>query len=298
VPYVPTAVSTGFRALSAVAPPLAIRLGTRAFWHVGPPAPVRPADRAVHDRATHGTVRVAGERVVTYRWGDVGAPTVLLVHGWRHRASRLASLVRAFEDAGTTVVSFDGVAHGDSSGRQMSALDQVAAMHAVQEVNGAFAGVVGHSVGGLAAGLALHDGFVADRFATLSTSTGFDAVAAAFLRLAGFPDRLHDRFCDHVDRHFPGGVTDARARIDLVAHPVPAHVPTLFVQDVDDRMVSPVQARRLHAAHPSSELLVTSGLGHNGVLDDHDVLDAVVEHVTARSEAARTAPVPAPVTSR
>lgn len=293
MPYVPTAVSTGFRALSAVAPPLAIRLGTRAFWHVGPPAPVRPVDRAVHERATRGTVRVAGDRIVTYRWGDAGAPRVLLVHGWRHRASRLAALVRAFEDAGTAVVSFDGVAHGDSSGRRMSALDQVAAMHAVQEVEGTFAGVVGHSVGGLAAGLALHAGFAADRFATLSTSTGFDAVAEAFLRLAGLPDRLHDRFCDHVALNFPGGVTDARARIDLVAHPVPAGLPTLFVQDVDDQMVDPVQARRLHAAHPGSELLVTSGLGHNRILDDHDVLDAVVDHITARSGARSAARFPA-----
>jgi len=281
VPYVPTAVSTGFRALSAVAPPLAVRLGGRAFWRVGPPAPVRAADLAVHERAARGGVRVAGERVVTYRWGDAGSPTVLLVHGWQSRASRLASLVRAFEDAGLSVVAFDGPAHGDSTGRHLSAVEHGAAMRAVQDVEGHFAGVVGHSIGGLAAGLALHDGLSADRYVAISAQAGMDALAETFLRLAGIPHTLHDRFCEHVARTFPGDVPDLRSRVDLTAHPAPREVPTLFVQDDDDRMTDPRDARRLYAAHPGSELLVTSGLGHNRVLDDRGVLDAVVAHVTA-----------------
>ncbi|CAM3822447.1 alpha/beta fold hydrolase [Isoptericola cucumis] len=281
MPYVPTAVSTGFRVLSAVAPPLAVRLATRVFWRFGPPTPVRPADRAVHDRAERGTVAVGDERVATYRWGDPAAPTALLAHGWKSRASRFAGLVTALEDAGFAVVSFDGIAHGDSTGHRMSALDQMAAIRAVHDAEGPFTAVVGHSLGGLAAGLALHDGFPADRFVSVSTMTGFDAIAESFLRLVGMPPRLHERFCDHVERTFPGGVRDVRARIDLVAHPVPAHVPTLFVHDDDDRMSRPDGARLLHAAVPGSELMVTRGLGHNRILDDPDVLAAVVAHVTA-----------------
>ncbi|GAA1740134.1 alpha/beta hydrolase [Isoptericola hypogeus] len=281
MPYIPAAVSAGFRALSAVAPPLAVRLGARAFWRVGPPAPVRAADLAVHERATRGAVLVAGARVVTYRWGEPDAPAVLLAHGWQSRASRLAALVDALEGAGLAVVSFDGVAHGDSTGRHMSAVEHVAAIRAVQEVEGRFAGVVGHSIGGLAAGLALHDGLAADRYVAVAAQTGADALAETFLRLAGMPPALHDRFCEHVARTYPGNVPDLRSRVDLTAHPAPRHVPTLFVQDDDDRMTDPGDALRLHAAHPGSELLTTSGLGHNRVLDDPAVLDAVVAHVTA-----------------
>ncbi|MCK9793386.1 alpha/beta hydrolase [Isoptericola sp. 4D.3] len=286
MPYVPAAVSTGFRVLSAVAPPLAVRAAARVFWHFGPPAPVRPADRAVHDRAERGALDVDGERIVTYRWGDPSAPTVLLAHGWRSRASRFAPLVVALEEAGLGVVSFDGVAHGDSTGHRMSALDQMAAIRAVHETEGPFTAVVGHSLGGLASGLALAEGLPVDRFVSVSTMTGFDAVAESFLRLVGLPARLHDRFCDHVERTFPGDVRDVRARVDLVAHPVPAHVPTLFVHDDDDRMSLPDGARRLHAAVPGSELVVTRGLGHNRILDDPAVVDAVVSHVTASVAAA------------
>ncbi|MGF0117020.1 alpha/beta fold hydrolase [Promicromonospora sp. Marseille-Q5078] len=281
MPYVPAAVSTGFRVLSAVAPPLAVRLGARTFWRFGPPAPVRPADLAVHERAERGAVAVDRERVITYRWGDPAAPAVLLAHGWKSRASRFAGLVTALEEAGLGVVSFDGVAHGESTGRRMSALDHMAAMRAVHEAEGPFTGVVGHSLGGLAAGLALHDGFPADRFVSVSTMTGFDALAESFLRLVGMPASLHDPFCDHIARTFPGDVRDLRTRVDLLTHPVPTRVPTLFVQDDDDRMSLPDGARRLHAATPGSELMATRGLGHNRILDDPAVIDAVVAHVTA-----------------
>ncbi|MGW8566135.1 alpha/beta fold hydrolase [Isoptericola sp. NPDC055881] len=287
MPYVPTAVSTSFRVLAAVAPPLAVRLAARTFWRFGPPTPVRAADRAVHERAERGMVRVDGERVVTYRWGDRAAPAVLLAHGWKSRASRFAALVTALEDAGLGVVSFDGLAHGDSTGRRMSALDHMAAMRAVLDAEGPFTGVVGHSLGGLAAGLALHDGFPTDRFVSVSAMTGFDALAATFLRLVGMPASQLDRFCDHVARTFPGQAPDVRARIDLVTHPVPASVPTLVVHDADDRMSLPDGARRLHAAMPGSRLVVTSGLGHTRILDDPAVLDAVVAHITANV----TAPV-------
>lgn len=287
MPYVPAPVSTGLRALSAVAPPLAVRVAARAFWHVGPPAEVRPADRSVHERARRGAVDIDGEHVVTYRWGDHEAPTVLLAHGWKSRASRFAGLVRSLEAAGLGVVSFDGVAHGDSSGGRMSALEHMAAIRAVHDAEGPFTAVVGHSLGALAAGLALADGVPVDRFVSVAAMTGFDAVAESFLRLVGMPAGLHERFCDHVERTFPGSVRDVRSRIDLVAHPVPARVSTLFVQDDGDRMSLPSGAPLLHAAVPGSELLTTRGLGHSRVLDDPDVVAAVVAHVTA--------PLPLPV---
>ncbi|MCA5893923.1 alpha/beta fold hydrolase [Isoptericola sp. NEAU-Y5] len=285
MPYVPTVVSTGFRVLSAVSPPLAVRVGARTFWRVGPRAAVRDVDRDVHQRASRATVHVDGERVVTYAWGSPDRPAVLLVHGWQLRASRLAPLVVALENAGMRVVAFDGVAHGESTGRRMSAVEHIATMHAVQAAEGPFTAVVGHSLGGLSAGLALHEGFAADRFVSLAAPTGFDAVGATFLRFAGIPDTLHERFCAHVERTFPGSGPGVRDRLTLTAHPVPEHVSTLFVQDSGDRMTDPEDAQRLHAAHPGSELVLTNGLGHNRVLDDPGVHDAVVTHVTAPARA-------------
>jgi pimeloyl-ACP methyl ester carboxylesterase len=287
MPYVPAAVRTGFRVLSQAAPPLAIRLGSRAFWRVGPPTPVRPADRSVHESAERGTVEVSGARLATYRWGDPGRPAVLLVHGWQSRASRLAALVAPLTGAGLRVVAFDGVAHGDSTGRYMSAIDHMAAMRALQAQDGPYAAVVGHSLGGLSAGLALHDGFAADRFVSISAMTGVDALAETFLRLTGMSPGLHDRFVDHATAAYPGAVPDLRRRVDLLAHPVPESVATTFVHDADDRMARPDGARRLRAAHPGSTLVQTRGLGHTRIVDDARVQDVVVAHVTGDRAPAR-----------
>lgn len=281
MPRSATVARTALRGLAAVAPPLAVPLAARAFWRVGPPAPVRPTDRAVHERARRGTVRAGGLPVVTYAWGDPAAPPVLLSHGWQLRASRFAPLVTALTAAGLRPVAFDAVAHGDSPGRRTTVLDHMAAMRALEHAEGPFAGVVGHSLGGLGAGLALHEGLDAARFVAIAAPTGFDSIAASFLRLAGLPGTLHEPFCRRVVRPFPPQVGNPRTTVDLVVRPVPASVPALFVQDRRDRMAGPGDAERLHAAHPGSSLLLTDGLGHNRVLDDPGVLDAVVAHLTA-----------------
>ncbi|WP_402464962.1 alpha/beta hydrolase [Isoptericola aurantiacus] len=279
---VPTAVRTTFRTLSAAAPPLAVGLGARTFTRVGPPARVRSIDAETHGAARCATVEVDGDSVVTSSWGAApqsGAPAVLLVHGWQLRASRFGFLVRALVEAGWRVESYDAPAHGDSTGDRLTVLEHMAAMRAVEAAHGPFTAVVGHSLGAFSAATALHDGFAADRFVSLAAPTGFDSVVASFMRLAGISPRLHDRLCDRIARTGFPDETDLRDRFDLCRHPVPARVSTLFVQDLDDTMHSADEARALHAAHPGSELLITSGLGHNRIMDDETVVKTVVDHL-------------------
>ncbi len=282
---IPTTARAGLAGLAAVAPPLAVEAAYRMFRHVGAPAPVRAVDRAVHDRARRGRVHVHGNDVVAYSWGDPAAPPVLLAHGWQLRASRFAVLVEALEAADLRPVAFDGPAHGASSGRRTTVLEHAAATRAVQEATGPLAAVVGHSLGALAAGLALRDGLAADRYVAIAAPTGFDSVVRAFRRQAGLPERLHEPLCERVARGLFPDAAEARDRLDLLRRPVPAAIPALFVHDVDDTLQGPGEARRLQAAHPGSELLVTAGLGHNRVLDDHDVASAVVRHVTTTAYA-------------
>ncbi|MCK0115622.1 alpha/beta hydrolase [Isoptericola sp. S6320L] len=297
MPIVPPPVRTGFRLLGTVAPPLATALGVRAMRRVGPPARVRPVDAEVHDAARRGSLDIDGERVATYAWGDAAAPPVLLVHGWQLRASRLARLVEAFLAAGLRPVAFDGVAHGDSTGRRTQAVQHARVLRAVQEQAGPALAVVGHSLGAMAAGLALRDGLAADRLVAIAAPTGFESVIGSFVRQSGIPPRLHDRLAERAARVMFPDVGAPRTELDLTRHPVPPGVPTLFVQSTTDSMNDPDNARRLHAAHPGSEMLVAPGLGHNRVLDDPEVLRAVVDHVTA-TRPTGAAPVASPAWTR
>ncbi|WP_423463961.1 alpha/beta fold hydrolase [Promicromonospora sp. MS192] len=278
MPRIHPAVRAAFRVTGRVAPPLALAASYRAFRTIGAPAPVRTADRAVHERARRGELRVAGERVVTYAWGDPAGDPVLLVHGWRSRASRFARLVETLERSGRHVLAYDAVAHGDSTGRYTTILDHLAIIRRIADDAGPLAGIVGHSFGALAAGTAVTEGVDAATYTAVAAAPSFDALNDGFVRAIDLPATLHDRHARRVAARLFPDEPDPAARFDLFRHPVAA--PALFVHGSRDREIPPASSRALHAAHPGSRL-VEPDAGHNGVLDAPETLGAVLGHVTA-----------------
>lgn len=288
-----------FRALGRTAPPLALTLGAAAYWRVGPPAPVRLADQPVHGSARRGSLPHrptfrggqgdAGRTatVATYTWGDPGAPAVLLVHGWRSRASAFGRIVEDLTGAGLRVVAYDAPAHGASGGRRRSGLDDLDIIRRLSDAEDApWAAVVGHSLGVLAAGVALHEGVEAERFTGISGLTSIRAATDGFVRAAGIPWELRDRFAMVVQRHGLPDHPGIYERFDLAERPVPARIPTLWVHDAGDRMNPHVLSERLHDAHAaSSELFTTTGLGHNKILGDPVVRTRILDHVAAPASA-------------
>ena len=114
----------------------------------------------MHEHAERGTITVRGREIVTYSWGR-GPETVLVVHGWRGRASQFAPIVRELRAEGYRVIGFDAPANGDSAGRRTDIRDYLAAIEAMQQRHGMFRVVIGHSFGALAALTAVREGTAA-----------------------------------------------------------------------------------------------------------------------------------------
>jgi len=90
------------------------------------------------------------------KWGQ--GPAVLLMHGWEGRPTQFASLITALVEAGYSVIALDGPAHGRSPGREAHVLLFARAMlEAAAELPPLHA-VVGHSMGGASAMLAVQLG--------------------------------------------------------------------------------------------------------------------------------------------
>ncbi len=280
MPRTHPAVRAAFRITGRVAPPLALEAAYRTFRTVGPRTPVRDADRATHERARRRKLRVPGEHVVTYEWGDPAGGPVLLVHGWRSRASRFARLVEDLEQAGHRVLAYDTLAHGDSTGRYTTILDHLAIIRRIQESAGRLSGVVGHSFGALAAGIALAEGLKADTFAAVAAVPSFDSVNDSFTDAIDLPRALRAPLAQRVATGLFPAEPDPAGRFSLLRHPAP--VPALFVHGDRDREVPPASSRTLHTAHPGSRLLELPG-SHSRVLDDAEVRAAVVGHIAART---------------
>ncbi|CAM5654123.1 Alpha/beta hydrolase OS=Streptomyces tendae OX=1932 GN=GUR47_02750 PE=4 SV=1 [Streptomyces tendae] len=240
---------------------------------------VRPAERELIERARLGRVELGGRHAVTYEWGD-GARTVVLVHGWQSRGSRLSGLVTAFLDRGYRVVAFDAPGHGAASGRSATILDYRTVLTALHERYGAFDGLVAHSLGVLASFFALRHGVKAERVVSIGGVCDFGYLVDEFATALGLRPRLkaelHRRTASHL---FPGLPAD-RSPFSAVHTAEEVNAPLLVVHDEDDTRIGVEQGRRLSGAFGDrARLMVTSGLGHRRILGDPEVVRAAVDFV-------------------
>ena len=276
MPSVPALLARSIHTAAAVSPALAGDIAYRLFFTTSPRMPVRETDAATHADARRGRLTVRGAEVVTYEWGS-GPRAVLLLHGWRGRASQFAPLVRELVAAGFHVVAFDAPAHGSSGGRRTDIRDWIDAAEQLQTSHGPFAAIVGHSFGALAALTAARSTVPTLAVAAIAGAASPDAFLAQFavdLRLdAPTTARLSTRFRGRL------GLDEAAVseRYDAAQHPLPASTALLIVHDRDDRRMPDHDSLRLHEAHGErSHLIRTEGLGHTRVLSADATLDAVV----------------------
>ncbi|MEI5583916.1 MULTISPECIES: alpha/beta hydrolase [unclassified Agromyces] len=275
------AVAATVRAAERVSPQAAARLALPLFMRVGSPLPVRPGDRAIHDAARRSTLHVRGREVVAYEWGS-GPDTILLVHGWRGRASQFAPIVRELRSEGFRLVAFDAPANGDSPGRRTDIRDWLAAIEALQSRHGRFHTVIGHSFGAMAARTAVGEGVAAGALVAIAGMADARYLVDTFAGRVGIGPASADALARRFGRRILPHLADPWPRFDGVSSPLPERMPLLVVHDRTDREVSVGEAERLHAAHGErSRLVVTDGHGHNRVLGADAALDAITAFVTA-----------------
>jgi pimeloyl-ACP methyl ester carboxylesterase len=230
------------------------------------------------------TVRVNGVAVVAEAWGD--GPVVYLLHGWGGSRRQLDPFVAPLVAAGHRVVSLDAPSHGDSGpgafGPRRGLLTEFSdALAATVAVAGPIHGLVGHSLGGAAAAIAMLDGLPAERAVVVSAMADPGPYTVEFARWLGFGERIRRGFLRRLESRVGRPMSDfdilSRARETEVT-PLP---PLLVVHDRQDREVHHRDGQELAMAWPSAELVTTVGLGHRRILDDPAVIARVVSHLTA-----------------
>ncbi|GAA1377442.1 alpha/beta fold hydrolase [Catellatospora chokoriensis] len=265
---------------SVVAPPLARRVAYTLFFRPTGRAPVHPREQDVHAAAVVGRVDLDGVPVTTYTWGDGDRP-VLLVHGWSSRGSRFAGMVADLLDRGYSPVTFDAPGHGDSGGSSTNLLQYERIMRLLQEQHGDFAAIVAHSFGVPCAFHALRTGLRAGHLVAIGGPAEFEHLITEFTRQLRLRPALAEHLRERSVRDI--GVTDLWQRFSSTFEPEALTIPLLIVHDTEDDVVGVDHARRIHAAYPGSQLLITSGLGHRRVLGDPRIVGPVGAFLDAQA---------------
>ncbi|HSK26229.1 MAG TPA: alpha/beta hydrolase [Jiangellales bacterium] len=272
------------RVLERRAPGLGARVVER-FWFTVPRR--RPPAVEVPPGATEFTLDVAGRRVRGRRWGHED-DVVYLVHGWGGRSTQLGAFVQPLRAAGYSVVAHDALSHGDSDAGPMGAgrsnvLEHVAALRAVVAAHGPAYGVVAHSLGAMAAAVAMREGVVPRRAVYVAPMADAASYTLGFTRMLGAGYRTWERFIARLEHRFdrPLSWFDMTAAAREASTP-----PLLVVHDREDRETRWAASEAVVRDWPGARLVTTQGLGHNRLLADPLVVTEAVGFLAGAGRAA------------
>lgn len=259
-----------FGAVQRASPGLAARWAERLFCS--------PPRRAISERMAAWLaagrrfgLTVGGRRVAAWSWGERG-PGVLLVHGWGSRGGRFVDLGGALLASGFRVVTFDAPGHGASSGRLSSGLEFARAALAVATAVGPVSAVVGHSLGGFAAALAIESGLAARRAVFIAPSANPNSYSAQFASVLGVQDPVMTSMQERLERRLGFRWNE----MDVPRFAPAMRIPLLVIHDRDDREVRWDDGAAIAAAWPGAELVTTTGLGHHRIVSDAAVIKQVL----------------------
>lgn len=229
--------------------------------------------RADSAGAAHNTLRIQGKRVAYYVWGDPQTqPVALFSHGWSSFGLRIAPWVGALQAQGLAVVAFDQLAHGRSEGRHATLPGFARTLTAFARQFPTIELLIGHSLGGTAATLALAEGIRARRVVLIAPAADGRAATRRFARVLG----LTRPVLQGMRRLF-------EQREGLGFDAVDAHriaptlgTPALIIHDIGDDEVPWEEGERYARFWPDARLLSTQGLGHHRILTDPSVINAAL----------------------
>ncbi len=257
-----------------MAPALAGRLAAELLTRPRGRNPPQPWER---DPAhAPDAVHRFGSGLRAVAWGSSGA-LVLALHGWRGRPSQFGPLAAALVARGHRMIAIDAPGHGNSPGARMTPHLLAGAVAAIAAEAGPVHGIVGHSLGGAAAGITLERGLAGARLALVASPTRVSQMIAGFARELALPPAARQSLDAWFDRHAGRPVSE----LDLVAVLPRTGGRALLVHDELDDVIPVAEARLLAATCPGVRTLYTRGLGHRDLLAAAAVIDAIADYVSA-----------------
>lgn len=245
--------------LALIAPRKAGKIGFMLFCHPRR-REVKPHHLEFLNTAERFTVEFEGKKVQCYRWGN-GDRKILLCHGWESHSYWWKSVVSGLSKEKFTIYSIDAPGHGLSEGHYINAPHYSRLIEKLVNDWGGVYAILGHSLGALSAVYTLYrvptlpvqkivvmaaPGEVKHFFEYYKNTLGLSAASMKAI-LEYFVETL-----GHGPEYF-----------SLQRFTAPLTLSGLIIHDKDDRDAPYKYALAAHQNWKNSQMISTSGLGHN-----------------------------------
>jgi pimeloyl-ACP methyl ester carboxylesterase len=266
-----------FRVLCKVAPAFAAHLGYRLLAR--PPRSAESSwQAALREKAHTWHLRFGSGELAVYEWG--AGPVVMMVHGWGSRATHMGKMIGPLVDAGFRVVAFDAPAHGASSGHSTDLVEFASAIAAVARNVGPVRCVLAHSFGASMSLYAKRDwGVASEKLVLISSLAHCNWFIEAFGRHVGLSSAVLDIVRQKLVALYCGRLSWNRMSVvDMLRH---NEGPALIVHDEDDEEIPFQHGLALAQASSRAQFHATRGYGHHRVVRSSDVIQRIVQFVSA-----------------
>ena len=261
-----------FQVLSQAAPRHAIERAIRVML-TPPRQPFSDAELAVLEEASLLPVPLITGRLIAWRWGRPADPAVVLVHGWGGRGTQLRRFIEPLLARGFSVVAYDAPGHGMTGGTESSLPHVLQGLNAVLDHLGQVHAIVGHSLGGAVAAMALAQRPEVKRAVLIAPPASLADSSRRIAVALQWPEALRAAVQRRIEYRF--GLSWS----EFEAERATGEQPLLVIHDRQDREVPFGEGHRHARNWPQGRLLEASGLGHRRLLEDPAMIQASVDFV-------------------
>jgi pimeloyl-ACP methyl ester carboxylesterase len=200
---------------------------------------------------------------------------ILLVHGWSGRSTQLFAFADKLLENGYMVISFDGPAHGKSTGRTTMMPEFLKTIEKINTTFGPFEAAIGHSFGAISLYNAASNFLTIKALIAIGSGDKISDIISNFAKNLYLKEKsarkiqsgLENKWMIHID-DFASSTVAKKIKI-----------PVLVVHDKNDGDVPVSCAYRIRQNLEKGSLLITNGLGHTKILRNKEVVNKSVEFI-------------------
>ena len=200
---------------------------------------------------------------------------VLLVHGWSGRSTQLFAFADKLLENGYMVISFDGPAHGKSTGKTTMMPEFLKTIQKINTTFGPFEAAIGHSFGATSLYNAAATFLGIKTFIAIGSGDRISDIISNFVKNLYLNEKSAKKIQLGLEKKWMIHVDDFSS--STVAKKI--KIPVLVVHDTIDGDVPVSCAYRIRQNLEKGSLFITNGLGHTKILRNNEVINKSIKFI-------------------